>query len=79
MLPGARCCTGASSCGHAPQLLPLTPTFLCAPLTTLRAPPLPLRSWLESRFMGYWYPDYIHILRIDPDRWGDVRLSLIHI
>ena len=23
--------------------------------------------------MGYWYPDYIHILRIDPDRWGDVR------
>ncbi|KAI3431610.1 hypothetical protein D9Q98_004659 [Chlorella vulgaris] len=25
-------------------------------------------SWLENRFDGIWYPDFIHILRIDPDR-----------
>ena len=27
------------------------------------------RSWLEKLYPD-WYPEYIHILRIDPDRWA---------
>lgn len=34
--------------------------------------------WLEERFRGAWYPDHIHILRVDPDRWALGR-ALPHV
>ncbi len=38
----------------------------CIPCVA-RFPPC---SFIENRFKGWgWYPEWIHILRIDPDRW----------
>eukprot|EP00887_Chlorella_sp_A99_P000504 scaffold17.g504.t1 len=34
-----------------------------------------LPPWIERRFASSWYPDYIHILRVDPDRVGRVDLD----
>ena len=55
-----------------PGCLPGLPGLPCP--TCLPAPPF--CSWLRERFTQHqeqrWYPDYIHILRVDPDRCEDV-------
>jgi len=36
-----------------------------------------LPRWLEDRFEGQWYPKFIHVLRIDPDRVDKVDLDAL--
>lgn len=36
-------------------------------------------SWLEQRFAAHWYPSFVHVLRIDPERLEHVDLDALWV